>query len=163
MQFTAFWAGGASNPRNVLYVAGAQDSQVRGYQMTTNGGGTFNTSTPFGYAPAPNPLNGKMAYPGSSPVVTWNANGGKDIDAILWILDTSGTPVKNPVAKIYAYQAVPQTGNQLTLKWSDTLNGPSPTKFMVPTVVNGYLYLAGQKPGAACNPGSCLGRVVSWH
>ncbi len=133
--------------------------------MAVSGGGAFDTSTLFGYAPAPNPdKSGLISYPGSSPVISWNANGGSQNDAILWILDTSGIPGTNPVAKLYAYQAVAQPkGSQFKPLWSDTSNGPLPTKFMVPTVVNGYVYVGGQKPGATCSAGSCIGRVVSWH
>jgi hypothetical protein len=95
-------------------------------------------------------------------VVSWNSGGGAVGDALLWILDTSGHG--SGPAKLYAYQAVPPlSGGQFSLKWSDTTNGPSPTKFMVPTVINGHVYVGGQKPGATCSVGSCLGRVVSWH
>jgi hypothetical protein len=52
----AFWAGNANNVENVLYVAGGLDSEIRAYFMTAGGGGTFTTSTLFGYAPAPKAL-----------------------------------------------------------------------------------------------------------
>jgi hypothetical protein len=161
----AFWAGNATFSENVLYVAGSQDSEIRSYKMAAGGGGTFTTSPLFGYAPTPNPDgNGLASYPGSSPVISWNTKGGLATDAILWILDTSGQPATNPVAKLYAYQAVPLvSGGQFAPKWSDTTNGPLPTKFMVPTVVNGHVYVGGQKPNSTCSAGSCLGQVVSWH
>jgi hypothetical protein len=160
----AFWAGNSSNSENVLYVAGSQDTKIRAYQMTANGGGVFTTGpTIFGSAPTPNPNGSNVApYPGSSPVISWNTNGGSTRDAILWILDTSG--YSSGPAKLYAYQAVPpQAGGSFTLEWSDTTNGPLPTKFIVPTVINGYVYVGGQKPGATCSAGSCAGRVVAWH
>ncbi len=163
---TAFWGGNSTFPENVLYVAGSQDSEVRAWQMTGSGGGVFTTSTMFGHAPAPNPnrSSGLISYPGSSPVISWNSNGGSPRDAILWILDTSGIPSTNPIAKLYAYGAVPNlAGGQFTSLWSDTTSGPLPTKFMVPTVVSGYVYVGGQKPSATCSAGSCIGRVVSWH
>jgi hypothetical protein len=157
----AFWAGNATYQENVLYVAGSTDSEIRAYQMN-GGGGTF-AATLFGYAPAPNPdANNRIPYPGSSPVISWNTNGGLATDAILWILDTSdyaGGP-----AKLFAYQAVPPApGSQFTQEWSDTKNGPLPRRFMVPTVINGHVYVAGRKPSSTCNPGSCAGQVVSWH
>ena len=131
--------------------------------MTSGGGGAFTTSTLFGYEPTPDgDTGGRARYPGSSPVVSWNTNGGLTTDAILWILVTSGNGT-GPV-KLYAYQAVPPLpGQQFSLKWHDATAGPWATKFMVPTVVNGYVYVGGQKPTASCSAGSCLGRVVVWH
>jgi hypothetical protein len=91
-------------------------------------------------------------------------------DAILWILDTSGAPATNVAAKLYAYQAVPnQIASQFAPLWHDTTNGPWPTKFMVPTVINGHVYVGGKKPDpngqcmTAASGGSCVGRVVGWH
>lgn len=158
----AFWPGNSQFQENILYVAGTQDSDIRAYQMSANGNGAFTTSPMFAYAPYPNAVSGLAPYPGASPVVSWNASGGAASDAILWILDTSGH-ASGP-AKLYAYQALPgQQNGTLNQIWSDTSNGPLPTKFMVPTVVNGHVYVGGQKPGATCSAGSCLGRVVSWH
>ena len=95
-------------------------------------------------------------------MISWNNSGGAASDAILWILVTSGNGT-GPV-KLYAYQAVPPLpGQQFSLKWHDTTAGPLPSKFMVPTVINGYVYVGGQKPGATCSAGSCLGRVVAWR
>lgn len=43
---TAFWAGNATNPFDVLYVAGAQDSSIRGWQMSLSAAtGAFNVSS----------------------------------------------------------------------------------------------------------------------
>ena len=157
----AFWAGSPKFVENVLYVAGSLDSEIRSYQMAAGGGGTFNTAQMFGYAPAPRGSN-RLPYPGSSPVITWNSNGGSNLDAILWILDTSG--VSGSPAELFAYQAVPSTaGGQFSQKWEDITNGPLPSKFMVPTVINGHVYVGGKKPNSACSPGSCLGQIVSWH
>jgi len=157
----AFWAGSAKFVENVLYVAGSLDSEIRSYQMTSGGEGLFNTTQMFGYAPAPRGT-GRLPYPGSSPVITWNKNGGSPGDAILWILDTSG--VSGSPAELFAYQAVPSSpGGQFSQKWEDTTNGPLPTKFMVPTVINGHVYVGGKKPNSSCSPGSCLGQIVSWH
>jgi hypothetical protein len=159
----AFWAGNSTYPENVLYVVGSEDSQIRGFQMNPGGGGTFNTDV-FGYAPPPNPDGGGLIpYPGSSPVVTWNSDSGQPTDAILWVLDTSG--FGNGSDKLYAYQALPAAaGGQLNLVWSDTTKGPKPTRFMVPTVINGHVFVGGSKPqGKKCSVGTCLGRVVSWQ
>ncbi len=164
---TAFWGGNTTFQENVLYVAGSQDSKVRAWQMTGSGGGVFTTSTMFGNAPAPNTRTGLFAYPGASPVVSWNAsdtvNGATN--AILWILDTSGAAGSSntTVAKLYAYSAVPGANGQFTSLWKDEIHGPLPTKFMVPTVLSGHVYVGGQSPNGTCAANSCLGRVVSWH
>ncbi len=157
----AFWPGNSTYQENVLYVIGSQDSKIRAYQMKPGGRGKFRTSL-FAYAPPPNPdNNGLIPYPGASPVITWNSNSGLPADAILWVLDTSAGPVE----KLFAFQAVPSTqGGQLSLLWSDTTNPPKLTRYMVPTVINGHVYVAGGKPYAPkCAVGTCLGRVVSWQ
>jgi hypothetical protein len=162
----AFWPGNSTNIENVLYVAGSFDTEIRAYQMASSGGGSFSTSTLFGYAPAPNPNSqNSWFYPGSPTVITWNSSGGSPNDAILWVLDTSGQPAQtNKLVKLYAYQAVQTNSNQpFTLLWSDTTNGPLPTHFMVPTVVHGQVFVGGQKPSQACTAGSCTGRVVVWQ
>lgn len=137
--------------------------------MAVNGHGAFAVSTLFGFAPTPdgdsnNPPLAK--YPGSSPVITWNSGtGGLNTDAVVWILATSGYangPSPGP-AKLYAYTALPSLSGQFTQLWHDTASGPTATKFTVPTIVNGHVYVGGQKPGAACAAGSCTGRVVAWH
>jgi hypothetical protein len=156
----AFWAGNATYQENVLYVVGSQDSAIRAYQMNPGGGGTFNTSL-FGSAPPPNPdKNGLIPYPGASPVVTWDSTNGLPGDAVLWVLDNSGAGK----GKLFAYQAVPSTnGGSLPLVWSDTTNAPRATKFMVPTVINGHVYVPGGNPTKQCAVGTCPGRVVSWQ
>jgi hypothetical protein len=52
----------------------------------------------------------------------------------------------------------------LATSFSDTTNGPGATKFMVPTVINGHVYAAGQKAGVASTTGTtCYGAVTMWH
>jgi hypothetical protein len=159
----AFWSGNNTYTENVLYVAGSQDSEIRGYQMTGNGNGAFTTSTLFGYAQSPDKdSTGFARYPGSSPVITWNSgSGGLNTDAILWILVTSANG--GATAKLYAYAALPNQLGQFSQIWSNIVDGPYATKFMVPTVSNGHVYVAGQKPNATCAAGSCFGKVVAWH
>jgi len=161
---SAFWPGNSTYEENVEYVAGSFDSEIRAYQMASGGGGAFTTSQLFGYAPAPNPnSSGEFWYPGSTTAISWNANGGFNTDAILWILDTSGHG-STALAKLYAYAALPaQRGGELPLLFSDTTDGPLPTHFMVPTVVNGQVFVGGQKPNQSCQAGSCTGRVVVWQ
>jgi hypothetical protein len=130
-------------------------------------GGAFTTSTVFGHHSAPD-TSGVLPYPGSSPVISWNAAGGVNTDAILWILETN--TVGSAPTRLYAYQATPESLHGLfKLLWNDTSNGPWATKFMVPTVANGRVYVGGEKPDplsqctTAYSGGSCLGRVVSYH
>jgi len=162
----AFWAGNATNHENVLYVMGSQDTLIRGYQMDSVAAtGAFVTSTFYGTA-TPQHLDsgGKIPYPGASPVVSWNSSTGLASDAILWILDTSGyqsTSAPTP-ARLNAYAAVPTQGT-FSLKFSDTTNGPGATKFMVPTVVNGHAYVAGQATGTHCSAAPCSGAVAVWY
>jgi len=161
---SGFWPGNSTYEENVEYVAGSFDSEIRAYQMTVNGDGAFTTSQLFGYAPAPNANKyGEFWYPGSTTVISWNSNGGSPNDAILWILDTSGLG-RTSFAKLYAYQAIPQgQGGEFKQIFSDTTSGPLPTHFMVPTVVNGQVFVGGQKPNQTCQAGGCSGRVVVWE
>jgi hypothetical protein len=161
---SAFWPGNSTYEENVEYVAGSFDSEIRAYQMTVNGNGAFTTSQLFGYAPAPNPnSSGEFWYPGSTTVISWNSSGGLNTDAILWILDTSGHG-STSLAKLYAYQAIANPiGSAFKQIFSDTTNGPLPTHFMVPTVVNGQVFVGGQKPNQTCQAGRCAGRVVVWQ
>jgi hypothetical protein len=157
----AFWAGNATYQENVLYVIGSEDSAIRAYQMNPGGGGTFNTAL-FGSAPPPDPdKQGLIPFPGATPVVTWDSVKGSPEDAILWVLDTAQ---KNNKGKLFAYQAVPTTsGGTFPMVWSDTTNVPRPTKFNLPTVINGHVYVAGGNPNKVCAVGACPGRVVSWQ
>ncbi len=175
---SAFWAGNATNPFDVLYVAGAQDTLIRGWQMDqTAKTGKFivtSTGTLGMYGSASPPAGGtKIGYPSISPVITWNAGGTNTSgDAILWILNTNGFQngaTAPTAAGLFAYHAVPNGVGVFTTAngFSDATSGPGATKFMLPTIVNGYVYVAGQKVGTACTTtgtlGACVGKVVSWH
>jgi hypothetical protein len=157
----AFWAGNSTYQENVLYVVGSNDSVIRAYQMNPGGGGTFNTSL-FASAPPPNHNpNGLIPYSGSTPVITWHSTTAQPGHAILWRIQPSGSEK----GKLFAFQAVPKTqGGTLPLLWSDTTRTPKTTRFMVPTVINGHVYVAGGKPNTPkCDDvGACLGRGVSW-
>ena len=177
-----FWGGNSTDPLNVLYVAGAQDLKIRSWQMDPSAGtgknGSFlvnsNSALNYGmYGYANSPIGSKIGYPSISPVVTWDTGSSTTTDAILWILDTSrsqnGTTAPM-AARLYAYHAVPTSPGGLFATangFSDASNGPGATKFMVPTVINGYVYVAGQKSGTTCTTtgtlGACVGKVVSWH
>jgi hypothetical protein len=179
----AFWDGPSTNSVNAIYVAGATDvssadntGQVRAWQMNSNGG--FNTAPQFGTVNYPGISTGTPTpYPGACPVISWDHTSSTGrAHAILWILDTSkfqqaGQDTAGPVA-LYAYYAVPDpTTHAISMTgWAgDPTNGPGASKFMVPTVANGYVYVAGQKIGhnITCTDvldgTGCLGQIVSWH
>jgi hypothetical protein len=121
-------------------------------------------------------MDGLTPYPGSCPVISWNSTGttGK-ADAILWILVTAGfqtgTGTGSTMASavgLYAYKAAPDSSHKLGIPlFTDAMNGPGTTKFMVPTVVNGVVYIAGQHPGMTCadayDSTGYKGQVVSWY
>jgi len=169
---SAFWAGPDNIHGNILYVTGVQDTSIRGYQMdpafTT---GQFKT-TAVGLGDWDLITGEVITYPGASPVVTWNASGGSYQDAILWILDNSkyqriginNVQILAAPAALYAYTAEPDGNGKINkTPFFDTKNGPGATKFMVPTVVNGHIYVAGQKKRAYCNAAPCYGAVTMWH
>jgi hypothetical protein len=159
----AFWGGNANNDyvENTLYVGGSFDSEVRGYNMTTGGGGTFNaTIPPYGYyAPS-----GGLEYPGASTVVSWNQPTGAPSDAVLWILNNDGYKSATP-AGWGAFAALPSSyGVSFHYLNSDTSNGPGAVKFQIPTIAHGHIYVAGQVSGTVCTmPGSCSGEIVVWY
>lgn len=167
---TAFWSGNHSRniDDNALYVAGSEDPEVRAYQMQSGTNyGAFNVyPSSYGTATAPVSDGTGFKYPGACPVISWDSTNGAETDAVLWILSTN---ITQSHAGLFAYQAMP-SGGALTLKYSNTADGPSPTKFSVPTVVDGHVYVAGQCPtsvtgcSTTClSAGSCLGEVVSFH
>jgi hypothetical protein len=143
----AFWPGSATNPENYLYVAGSQDV-LRAFQMQSNG--------TFGAAITSTSLL-KFSYPGASPSISWNSTTSDVNNAIVWVLATSGFASLTRSAKqavLHAYAAVPSSGSLVHL-WSSTTTGPGAVKFMVPTVVNGKVYVAGGIPGYLPNSSNC--------
>ena len=177
---SAFWAGHDTLTGNVLYVAGVQDTAIRAYQMdSTKTTGQFVTSPTFGLGDWDFTPGKTITYPGASPVVTWNAGGGPNAykDAILWILDngayqrigTQNQQIPAKPAGLYAYTAEPNASGVLKpTPFSDSNNGPGAVKFMVPTVVNGHIFVAGQKASTTnnnyfCSAAPCYGAVTMWH
>lgn len=173
---SAFWAGHDTATGNVLYVAGVQDTAIRAYQMdATKTTGQFVTSPTFGLGDWKFTHGATITYPGASPVVTWNSAGGSLAyqDAILWILDNSTYQRKQTLpataAGLYAYTAEPNGSGVLKpTPFSDVTNGPGAVKFQVPTIVNGHIFVAGQKPSPVsnnyfCSTAPCYGAVTMWH
>jgi len=169
---SAFWAGPDNVHGNVLYVAGVGDNAIRAYQMDpTQTTGQFKT-TPFGTGGWDFSVAESIPYPGANPVVTWNSAGGSYQDAILWVLDNSkyqriginNVQIFAGPAQLYAYSAEPD-GNGVLDKtaFRDVKNGPGAVKFMMPTVINGHIYVAGQRAKTYCATAPCYGAVTMWH
>lgn len=156
----AFWAGDNSKgvDANILYTAGAGNTHLNYWQMPPGGNATFSTTV---YATGLAPSNGgvnSFAYPGASPVVTWDGTNGSD--AIVWLLNSSGYASGAP-AVLMAYPALPAAGQQnIPPIFADTSGlGPGSIKFTIPVVVNGHVYVAGQHSGSACTT-TCSGLVA---
>ena len=147
----AFLAGGTGkNVHNYLYVAGIVDV-IKAYRFVKAGGvGAFQT-TPAGADPAH-----RFQYPGASPTVTWDESKSTNInDAIVWALETGGFGRPNQAAKaavLYSYRAIPTGGGEGTLgpelwdtsAYNSSLPGnPGAVKFIVPTIAEGKIFLAG--------------------
>jgi len=118
---------------NTMYLAGAGDT-LRAYQLSSTNVGTFNTTGAAATSPSHFP------FPGASPVVSWN--GTSTSTGIVWVLQTSGYQFGNP-AVLQAYTAVPNAGVLQSL-YSTGSTGPVAVKFVVPTVANGKVFIAGQ-------------------
>jgi hypothetical protein len=150
----AFLAGGlGTNQQNWLYVAGIGDT-LNGYRMANTGlfGTTATSST------------NNFGYPGASPTVTWNSSNSSNInDAIAWALNTSGygkIGQQATAAVLYGYQAVP-SGGSLSKLWDTSAyntsapGNPGAVKFVVPTIVEGKIFLAGGAQGYKPGSGTC--------
>jgi hypothetical protein len=152
----AFWPGktGSNGSSPYLYTVGASDT-LKAYQFTTSTG-------QFSVTNAPAQSSSSFGYPGASPVIT--SNGTDFSSAVAWVLDTSS--FKTGYDSISAYTANPGSGSTLTRLWtSPSGSGPGVTKFMVPTIANGKVYVAGQQntscSGVGNNP--CPGLLVVYH
>ncbi len=140
----------AASVQNYLYIAGVQDSLKAFHLVNHKGLGTFNLT------PATPASPHFFGYPGASPAVTWNSGtGGKPADAIVWALDTGSYGIRTRVASaaiLYAYKAIPArlaAGGLGTSLWNTSAyNGsfpgsPGAVKFMVPTIVDSKIFIAG--------------------
>lgn len=152
----AFWPGktGSNGSSPYLYTVGTTDT-LKAYQFTTSTG-------QFSVTNAPAQSSSSFGYPGASPVIT--SNGADFSSAVVWFLDTSG--FGTGYDSISAYTANPGSGSTLKRLWtSQSGSGPGVTKFMVPTIANGKVYVAGQQNtscrGAGNNP--CPGLLVVYH
>ncbi|HEX8816957.1 MAG TPA: hypothetical protein VF753_15785 [Terriglobales bacterium] len=143
---------------NYLYVAGDKDV-LRAYKLTNQSGvGLFNTQ-------AATPVSGHLfGYPGAAPDVTWD-KAESDLDnAIVWALDTSRIGkigVKSGPAILYAYKALPKDNSLGAELWDTTAynntnpGAPAAIKFVVPTVVDGKIFVGGGAQGYEPGSANC--------
>ncbi len=161
----AFLNGTSGYPANYMYVVGSKDT-LRAYQLQNSSGlGTFNTT------PATPSSGATISYPGASPVVTWNSGQPSSIasNAVVWALDTSAAgginssnvPYQAGPAILYTFKAIPSSGSLGSLLWSTSSYGasnpgtPAAVKFVVPTIVNGQVFIAGGAQGYTPSVSPC--------
>jgi hypothetical protein len=159
----AFLSGGSGATQyNYLYFAGILD-QLKAFRLqNARGLGVFNTT------PA-TPTDGhSFLFPGASPSVTWNQAQSSNIgNAIVWALDTSGYGTFTKAAGgavLYAYKAIPSgtgagsLGAALwdTSAYNKTVPGnPGSVKFVVPTIADGKIFVAGGGQNYQPNTSNC--------
>jgi hypothetical protein len=154
----AFWTG--TTP--YLYTVGTTDV-LKGRSFSSSTGVFTDPANATG-----NPPSGStFSYPGSTPSIT--SNGTDFNSAVVWVLDTSTWNIAtNNRAVLTAYAAKP-SGSSLTQLWtSGTTSGPGAVKFMVPTIANGKVYVAGQVAGTNSVGGcrvaaGCGGLLMIYH
>lgn len=159
----AFLAGIAGMAQyNYLYFVGAGDV-LRAYRFqNSNSLGVFNPGASTASTPH------RFQYPGASPALTWNrAQSGGITNAIVWVLDTSGFGILTKPASpavLYAYKAIPAGGGPGALGaelWdSSAYNGmvpgnPGAVKFVIPTIADGKIFVAGGAQGYQPNSANC--------
>jgi len=143
----AYWSG--TTP--YLYTVGTHDV-VRAR--------AFTPSTGIFHDPADATSSTSYGYPGATPVIS--SNGTNFSSAVLWVLDTSAFG-SGGLDTLTAYAANPN-GSSLTQLWtSPSGSGPGSTKFMVPTVANGRVYVAGQSQQSGGCGTTCGGLLVIYH
>jgi len=179
----AFWNPPVTSQiYNLLLVAGINDV-VNVYNTST--AATFNT-TPASTAAAPN-QEGKFGYPGAVPSVSWNS-AGNAYDGILWVLDTTGfgtvidgQSIPATASYLTAYSVISATNGSVSLSqlwtsysaFSPDPNAPGAVKFVVPTIANGKVFIAGgeggstpydpAKSGTNCVPNACTGWLTIYQ
>ncbi len=119
----AYWNGG-------IYIGGAGGALNR-YTLS---GGLLSTA-PVSHTPV------KFAYPGVTASIS--ASGNKT--GIAWVIQTGGKPSGGPAAVLRAYSAANLATQLYGSGQAGTRDVPGPgTKFSVPTVINGKVYIGTQ-------------------
>jgi hypothetical protein len=175
----AFWSGGTQN--QYLFTIGLNDYM---YWYPYNSP-TFGTASPV-QSDHQFIHQGTSRSSGGMTSVTWNGTAANT--GVAWALDSNGFGrYTNPgyqaaaQAVLYAYPAVPTNltcnGGRVCELWDSTMLTNSSTvmpgavKFTVPTIVDGYMIIAGGAPGyfgtgSSCDPvnfPACAGQVTILH
>ncbi|HEX8817701.1 MAG TPA: hypothetical protein VF753_19580 [Terriglobales bacterium] len=155
----AFLAGnnGTSN-FNYLYTAGNRDV-LNAFKLTNQSGvGIFSTTGVTPQSPH------TFGYPGATPSITWNKATSDRDDAIVWTLETAPIGKINhaaTAATLYAYKALPTAGSLGKELWDTSAynktspGNPGAVKLVVPTVVDGKIFLAGGAQGYEPGSSNC--------
>ena len=159
----AFLSGSAGKAQyNYLYYVGAGDV-LRAFRFqNSNSLGLFNPGASTASSPH------RFQYPGASPSLTWNGGqSGGVTGAVVWALDTSGFGILSKPAGpavLYAYKAVPSGGGPGSLGaqlWDSSAyntsvpGNPGAVKFMIPTVADGKIFVAGGAQGYQPTSANC--------
>ena len=174
----AFWSANAQN--QFLYAIGLHD-YMYWYPYNASNSPPFTTGSPATSDHSfcgPNSTCSNPTKPvGGTVSITWDSsNGGNASSGVAWALDSNSYGLPNPngnspaqPAVLRAYKAVPDSihcpaGQVCNELWDSTtlLNSatvmPGAVKFTVPTIVDGYIFVAGGVPGyfttglTACPP-----------
>ncbi len=141
----AFWSPAGATA--YLYAVGTTDA-LEAYAFSPSSGTFTITTVPSGAT--------TYNYPGATPTISWD--GTHTSTAIVWVLETAGYKTGSP-AVLSAYAAVP-SGTALNQLWTSGTTGPPATKFVVPTVANGKVFVAG---GSCTSSTSCAGALTIYH
>jgi hypothetical protein len=155
----AYWEPGGTNLKNYLYVAptGTATTPLPLYQYTlcTNG----QNPPVCGTAHTP---SSAAAFPyGSTPSISQSPTD--DSDGIVWAIATDfANPESTNPSTLYAFHAL-DVSNQLytssTCKTRDNITAA--TKFSVPTVANGYVYVGAED--LTCGPPCSNNGLGTFH
>lgn len=151
-----------SRQYNYVYFTAILDTLKAFSFLDANGLGTFNTT------PATPKTPHKFLFPGASPSITWNNTKSSNVtNAVVWAIDGgaygSFTNAAGP-AMLYAYKAIPtgtgagSLGTELwdTSAYNSTVPGnPGAVKFVVPTVADGKIFVAGGGQGYQPGTSNC--------
>jgi len=175
----AFWSDGGQN--QYLFAIGLND-YMYWYPYAAP---MFNV-TSFSQSDHEFSFQGTSRSSGGMASVTWNGTSAST--GVVWAMDSNGYGrYTNPgylaaaQAQLYAYPAVPAdltcNGGRVCELWDSSMitNSstimPAAVKFTVPTIVDGYVIIAGGAPGyfgagSTCDPvnfPSCEGQVTILH
>jgi hypothetical protein len=119
----AYWNG-------AIYYAGSGGTLSR-YTLTSG----LLSATPVSQSPM------TFAYPGATPSVSSNGN----TNGIVWLIQTGGQPKGGPAAILRAFVGANVAKPLYGSNQAGTRDVPGPgTKFSVPTVINGKVYIGTQ-------------------